>query len=453
MTDPSSEEPVAQQPSAAALANRDVNHHTSDKADVGDKQKTYKPGQDTAATAATTAVMQDTQLPDKVQKDPRGDGPISARMTKKATSRGNGRNTESFDPKSTLVRPDVRVLVGNPSSETLGKQLKHDDVVVVPELFGAEDDWSLYYKLVEELTELQSKETKGSEFISWHEGSHLICKEPKESPTFQMILKRLCDYFDIDAKSAGTRFNWYKDSQDWKPFHHDSAAFNPRRAKNQNITVGVSFGAMRELAFIRAVPEHLQQDPNYQHYQRQHPPCRMYFPQTNNGVFTFGRDVNIHWKHGVNALPESEQSNKGRISIILWGLARNVVEQPNSPPLLGADGQGPHANRDRHNNRRRGGGGHNHHNRHNKRRRHDDDHRSGSRQDHDEYPRDRDGDRRRSGGGHHHHHHDRRRDEDNSYRGGRDRREERRDNADRRGYDDRRHSHDRHGKENDQHRR
>ena len=137
-------------------------------------------------------------------------------MTKKATSRGNGRNTESFDPQSTLVRPDVRVMVGNPSKPTLGKTLKHDDVVVVPELFGAEDDWSLYYQLVEELTELQANSVKGSEFISWHEGSHLICKEPKESKTFQMILKRLCDYFDIDASSAGTRFNWYKDSQDWK---------------------------------------------------------------------------------------------------------------------------------------------------------------------------------------------------------------------------------------------
>lgn len=48
------------------------------------------------------------------------------------------------------------------------------------------------------------------------------------------------------------RFNWYKDSSDWKPFHHDSAAFNPERARNQNITVGVSFGASRELAFLAA---------------------------------------------------------------------------------------------------------------------------------------------------------------------------------------------------------
>jgi hypothetical protein len=123
----------------------------------------------------------------------------------------------------------------------------------------------------------------------------------------------------------------------FQPFHHDSAAYNPQRAQHQNITVGVSFGATRELAFQRVPPEHLKHDPQFQ-------PCRMYFPQTNNGVFTFGRDVNINWKHGINALPVSEQSNKGRISIILWGLARNVVDEPNSPPLVGADGQGPHTN-------------------------------------------------------------------------------------------------------------
>jgi hypothetical protein len=146
-------------------------------------------------------------------------------MTQKATKRGNGRNTESFDPNSTLIRPDVRVLMGNPSHSKFQKTLKHDDVVVVPELFGPEDDWTLYYKLVDELTQLQENQVQGSEFISWHEGSHLICKEPKQSQTFQMILKRLCDYFDIDATSAGTRFNWYKDSQDWKvskPFPSDT---------------------------------------------------------------------------------------------------------------------------------------------------------------------------------------------------------------------------------------
>jgi hypothetical protein len=122
-------------------------------------------------------------------------------------------------------------------------------------------------------------------------------------------------------------------------------AFNPQRAKTQNITVGVSLGATRELAFLRA--------PSNQKHKHRHNPkeeeeedgCRIYFPQPNNTVFTFGRDVNIHWKHGINALPKSEQQvdGKGRISIVLWGLVDGVVEEDGSPPLLGSDGTGPHA--------------------------------------------------------------------------------------------------------------
>ena len=60
------------------------------------------------------------------------------------------------------------------------------------------------------------------------------------------------------------RFNWYRDSSDWKPFHNDSAAYNPQRAKQQNITVGVSFGAERELSFLHGTNA-----------------SRVYFPQCN----------------------------------------------------------------------------------------------------------------------------------------------------------------------------
>jgi hypothetical protein len=32
--------------------------------------------------------------------------------------------------------------------------LKHDDVIIVPEFFCKEDDWSLYYKLIDEMREI-----------------------------------------------------------------------------------------------------------------------------------------------------------------------------------------------------------------------------------------------------------------------------------------------------------
>jgi hypothetical protein len=81
--------------------------------------------------------------------------------------------------------------------------------------------------------------------------------------------------------------------------------------------VGVSFGSTRELAFLSAKTGE-----------------KIYFPQTNGMLFSFGRDVNILWKHAIIALPEEQHDGKGRISIILWGKAPNVKEEPNSPPML-----------------------------------------------------------------------------------------------------------------------
>ena len=195
----------------------------------------------------------------------------------------------------------------------VGKQ----DVVVVPEFFCAEDDWDMYYALVEEMRGLQRTGQRDSEWIPWAEGSHLISKNPKGCPTYEKVCARVAEYFAIKEGSQATRFNWYRDSSDWKPFHNDSAAYNPQRAKQQNITVGVSFGAERELAFLHGANG-----------------SRVYFPQCNGMLFAFGRDVNIKWKHGVNALPKALHDGKGRISIILWGLTHLPIEEPDSPPLI-----------------------------------------------------------------------------------------------------------------------
>lgn len=51
-------------------------------------------------------------------------------------------------------------------------------------------------------------------------------------------------------------------------------------------------------------------------------------------MFSFGRDTNIKWKHGINAVPESEYTGKGRISIILWGKAKDAIEEDGNPPLI-----------------------------------------------------------------------------------------------------------------------
>lgn len=280
----------------------------------------------------------DDNLSSDVQVDPRLSEDRVNIDAQLAQRKRTGRNTASFDPMSTLTRPSLRVLTAPPHArvypvETRGR-LKHDDVVIVPELFGAENDWSIYHKLIEEMTSLQQcadepPGRKSSAWISWHEGSHLITKNPHKSKTFNMIRNRIMEYFNMESDPSASRFNWYRDTKDWKPFHHDSAAFNKDRAESQNITVGVSFGCTRELAFMHAKDSKQ----------------RVYFPQVNNMAFSFGRDANINWKHGINAMSVDEihemaqrlgDENKGRISIIIWGKVSDsmIKEEQNSPPLL-----------------------------------------------------------------------------------------------------------------------
>jgi len=130
--------------------NHDNHNHNDDNHNNNDKEKQHFSYYDVVGKP------QDPNLP-VVNDDPRGTDP-TRKLTSKASSRGHGRNTESFDPASTLVRPDLRIQLGNPTDRTYQRLLKHDDVVIVPELFGREDDWSLYYKLVKEIRNLQQNE-------------------------------------------------------------------------------------------------------------------------------------------------------------------------------------------------------------------------------------------------------------------------------------------------------
>ena len=57
----------------------------------------------------------------------------------------------------------------------------------------------------------------------------------------------------------------------------------------------------------------------------------MSFPVLNGDVLTFGRDVNIEWKHGIKAEQGDPVKNTGRISIIAWGWVRD-----DGPPRVAA---------------------------------------------------------------------------------------------------------------------
>ena len=127
-----------------------------------------------------------------------------------ATYHNRAKRKNSLDPISTLVRPDLRVWVGSNKDKRFKKPLKHDDVVIVPELFGPESNWDIYNKLVSEMGEWKRS----------HELTHVISEDKKE--TFEMVIEKMCEYFSIQENYS--RLNWYtSDSFDWKPFHHDSA--------------------------------------------------------------------------------------------------------------------------------------------------------------------------------------------------------------------------------------
>ena len=162
------------------------------------------------------------------------------------------------------------------------------DVVLVPHLFNDIPD--IYDRLLKEIKGNVSNEDKL--WKSWHGDSHFIADDKQENwkakcDTFKLVIDRIRDYFGMDIKA--TRFNWFRDCSEWKPFHHDAAAVKPDKAKTQNFTVGISFGCERDIAF-----------------EENHSKRVVTFPLPNGMTYCFTKDININWKHGVPQLPPEE---------------------------------------------------------------------------------------------------------------------------------------------------
>lgn len=174
------------------------------------------------------------------------------------------------------------------------------DVVLAPNVFADFEPQELYTRLEAEIRSCGVPEDRLLKM--WHGDSHLIADDhthwKQKAPTFNMILDRLSSFFNMEIKA--TRFNWYKDTSQWKPFHRDAAAIKSKQAEQQNFTVAVSFGATRDVAF-----EDMKTD------------VVISIPQSDGQIYGFARDTNILWKHGI--LKESTTRHEGRISIIAWG--------------------------------------------------------------------------------------------------------------------------------------
>jgi len=74
---------------------------------------------------------------------------------------------------------------------------------------------------------------------------------------------------------------------------------DPKKAATQNLTVGVSFGATRDISFEHATTK-----------------TKVNISLPNGLTYAFGSQVNIDWRHGI---PQEPTKEAGRISIIAWG--------------------------------------------------------------------------------------------------------------------------------------
>ncbi|KAG6966432.1 hypothetical protein JG687_00004846 [Phytophthora cactorum] len=111
----------------------------------------------------------------------------------------------------------------------------------------------------------------------------------------------------LTSRDVATRFNWYKDTSQWKPFHFDAAAVKPHIAAIQNFTVGISFGATRDAAFEHAETKTV-----------------VSVPQPDGCVYAFSKDTNVIWRHGI--LRDVPVREEGRISVIAWGWVDNMAD-------------------------------------------------------------------------------------------------------------------------------
>lgn len=171
-------------------------------------------------------------------------------------------------------------------------------------------------RLAKELEQASTTTEAGKEMegagnaIVWSQ--HTKIEDPTFSDIFNGIVQQLGDYFEVDV--FATRLNFYRDGKDWKPFHKDSHAFGSNGVK-EDFTMGASFGAPRELAFLHEASG-----------------IQFSFPQKNGDVFAFDSEVNARFKHGIPKLTRASASASDgpRFSIIAWGRRRRLTSRNSS---------------------------------------------------------------------------------------------------------------------------
>jgi len=207
-------------------------------------------------------------------------------------------NTENYNPSYKPHDMIVKLILNKDDTNNLSER----DVFLCPNIFTNSD---YYNTLLEEIKQIG----KNDIFKLWHGDTHYIVDDhinwKKLCPKFIEVIDTIKEYFGLDVKA--TRFNWYENSNHFKPYHFDAAAFDEEKAKFQNITIGVSFGATRDIAFEHAVSKNT-----------------ISFPLIDKMIYGFSKQVNIDWRHGIPQIHPDNFSNQGRISIIIWGYKKLI---------------------------------------------------------------------------------------------------------------------------------
>ncbi|KAG6576353.1 Zinc finger, CCCH-type [Phytophthora cinnamomi] len=272
------------------------------------KDKDAKPKEDKPKDAK--AKDDSPKEADKQEKQDAADKK-SKKKKKNERRQPTKKNTENFEPMTKPVDLRITYDLGS-KDDKFSTPLTARDVVLVPNLFSDFKNGELYAKLMHELDNCGIPREQLLKM--WHgnnkiDGTHLIVDDHSswkaKCPTFDLVTDRLKQFFSLDIKA--TRFNWYKDTSQWKPFHFDAAAVKPHIAAIQNFTVGISFGATRDAAFEHAETKTV-----------------VSMPQPDGCVYAFAKDTNVIWRHGI--LQDVPVRDEGRISVIAWGWVDNMAD-------------------------------------------------------------------------------------------------------------------------------
>ena len=154
------------------------------------------------------------------------------------------------------------------------------------------------------ISELLASCTAPADIIPW--SRHHIGNN-SGAPVIQEIVARLVHIFRVN-RVIETRVNTYTSKNSFKPHHQDKNAFSFTAG---NVTVGASFGAVRNLEF-----RDLYSD------------LCVCFEQESGDVFAFGDEVNRRFTHGVppdDTMVSANPSNDLRWSVVLWGVSDDPI--------------------------------------------------------------------------------------------------------------------------------